>query len=349
MKIAITGEMGFLGYHLIQYYKWIKGDEVISLGRNYLDNIELLKDCNLLIHCAGVNRGDNVYTDNIEITNELVESLEKNNIEISIKFTSSTQEDNQSDYGKAKKYTNSILRKYCNGCGSTFESYRIPNLFGPFGKPNYNSFINTYCYNLVNGIDSKYNDNMVTLCYVYDAIKVIDNQKQEFESTIISVVDVYNLLCEFHELYSEKIIPSLTSKFNNNLFNTYRSFVEPLFEPKRHSDERGYLVELVKGFGSQTQVFFSVTKPGITRGNHFHFNKLERFCVLNGDAEIGIRKMGDDKIIKHNVSGDKNTIIDMPILHTHNITNVGETDLICVFWVNEVFDQNFPDTHFEVV
>lgn len=348
MKIAITGEQGFLGYHLTQYYKWVKQAEVISLGRDYLNNISLLKDCDLLIHCAGVNRGDDVYNSNIQLANNLVSALKNHNISIDIKFTSSTQEDLDNDYGKSKKECNVILNKYCSENGSNFKSYKIPNIFGPFGKPHYNSFINTFCYNLINNHPINYNDNMVSLCYVYDVIKSIDNDTP-FNITNISVKDVYFKLKSFHNDYSKGIIPNLNLEFDKNLFNTYRSFTSPEFTFNKHVDDRGHLVELVKGKGSETQMFFSTTKPNITRGNHFHFNKVERFCVLSGEAEISMRKIGTDKIYTYTVNGHDNKVIDMPILYTHNITNTCDENLICVFWVNEIFNPDKPDTFYETV
>ncbi len=349
MRVAITGEKGFLGYHLTQYYKWVKEYEVIELGRNYLDNIVLLKNCDLLIHCAGVNRGDNVFKGNISLAQNLVNALNDNNISIDIKFTSSTQEDDNNEYGNSKIKSKHILTDYCNKNNTKFESYKIPNIFGPFGKPNYNSFINTFCYNLINNIDITHNDNLVKLCYVYDVIKTIDDPIIEFNTTTISVSRVYHKLKSFHNDYSQGIIPNLTNNFDKNLFNTYRSFSSSLFKFEKHSDDRGHLVELVKGKGSETQVFFSTTKPNITRGNHFHFGKVERFCVLTGKAKISIRKIGSTKTVNYIIEGKDNKVIDMPILHTHNITNVGNEDLVCVFWVNEIFDPKNMDTYFEKV
>ena len=144
-------------------------------------------------------------------------------------------------------------------------------------------------------------------------------------------------------------IPKLVTNFDINLFNTFRSFSNSKFILQKHSDERGYLVELVKGENSETQVFYSITKPGVTRGNHFHFNKIERFCVLSGNAEIILRKVGTKEKISYNVKGSDNTVVDMPILYTHNITNVGKDDLICVFWVNKIYDSKNPDTYFNKV
>jgi len=348
MKIAITGEKGFLGYHLTQYYKWIKKYEVIKLGRNYLNNIRLLKDCDLLIHCAGVNKGKSVYQDNISLAQNLVNALNNHNIQIDIKFTSSIQEDSNNRYGNSKIKSKNILADYCNTNNTNFESYKIPNMFGPFGKPNYNSFISTFCYNLINNIKVKYNNNLVSLCYVYDVIKSIDSNI-EFNPITISVSEIYSKLNSFHKDYSQGIIPDLNNKFNKDLFNTYRSFSPSLFKFKKHLDDRGHLVELVKGKGSETQLFFSTTKTNITRGNHFHFKKIERFCVLSGKAKIIIRKVGDIKKNQYIINGDDNKVIDMPILHTHNITNIGNEDLVCVFWVNEIFNPINTDTYFEKV
>ena len=353
MNIAITGEKGFLGYHLTQYYKWIKGFEVIELGREYLKNINLLHGCDLLIHCAGVNRGENVYEGNISLAHELIQALKDNKIKIDIKFTSSVQEDNDKhldtpSYGNSKFESKILLQNYCNLNKTKFESYKIPNLFGPFGRPNYNSFINTFCYNIVNNKECQYNDNMVTLCYVYDAIKTIDNQT-EFNITSKTVKEIYKLLYNFHTDYSQGIIPNLTDTFEKNLFNTYRSFAPIEFKFESHVDDRGHLVELVKGRGSQSQVFFSTTKPGITRGNHFHFGKVERFCVLSGSAKISLRKIGDNKKNYYIINGNDNKVIDMPILYTHNISNIGDDELVCVFWVNEIFDPENTDTYFEKV
>lgn len=345
MTIAITGEKGFLGYHLTQYYKWVKQYQVVSLGRNYLENIRLLDKCDLLIHCAGVNRGDNVYEGNINLASELVSALEDNNIRIDIKFTSSTQVNRANQYGDSKLEAEKILQDYCTRNSTTLNTFYIPNLYGPFGKPNYNSFIATFCYNLNNNIECKYNTNLVDLCYVYDAIEAMD-LGMSFTANTVSVKDVFLKLKSFKEDYSQGILPNLTSRFDLNLFNTFRSYANNLFEFKRHSDDRGHLVELVKGRGSQTQVFFSTTKPGITRGEHFHFGKIERFCVLNGTASIKTRKIDSKEINEYIISGDDNKVIDMPVLFTHNITNVGKEDLICVFWVNEIYDTNNPDTYY---
>lgn len=351
MKVAITGETGFLGYHLTQYFKYQLKYDVVSLSRDYQTNIELVKDCDWLIHCAGINKELSATNNNSLLANELVNLLESYNIKINIAFASSVQEFRDTEYGLDKIQCNKILNAYCQDSNKKFISYKLPNLFGPFGKPNYNSVVATFCYNLVNGIDCQINDNEIQLCYVYDAIQTmsLNDDTHVYKTTKITIKDLYSKLYSYHTCYINGIIPKLTCKFDIQLFNTYRSFANNRHEFTRHTDDRGYLVELLKSYGSESQIFFSTTKPNITRGNHFHFNKIERFCVLKGSANISIRKLGTSEIISYNITDNMNTIVDMPILYTHNITNTGDSELICLFWTNEIFDKENPDTYFENV
>tara|TARA_Y100000114_G_scaffold120838_1_gene115868 strand:- start:1322 stop:2374 length:1053 start_codon:yes stop_codon:yes gene_type:complete len=350
MKIAITGASGFVGYHLSQYYKYVMGYDVIPVPMDL--NVDL-SECDLLVHCAGVNRGENIFKDNVEITKKLIDYLTTNNIKIDIKFTSSIQEDLDNDYGYSKKLCKQLLFSYCDKVNSKFTSYKIPNIFGPFCKPNYNSFISTFCYNLVNNIKSNFNSNKVDLIYINDVVKHIALSESElFDNSKINTVvvsEIHSLLEEIHTMYSSGIFPQMDNKFKWDLFNTYRSFTNNSFKFNKHTDERGSLIELIKSNLSPSQVFYSTTKPGFTRGNHFHFSKVERFCVIKGEAEISIRKIGSESVDKIIVNGNDNTVVDMPVLHTHNLKNVGNEDLVCIFWVNEIFDKENPDTYFEVV
>lgn len=347
MRIAITGERGFLGYHISQYLTYQLKHTVVSLGRDYQKQIDKIKDCDWLIHCAGVNRGVDVGKSNINIANELVYLLESNDISVNLVFISSTQEKYDNEYGNSKRECSIILKEYCQRKETEFIKYEVPNLFGPFGKPNYNSVVATFCYNAVQGLESKVSEDEVNLCYVIDAVKVISSFKPNiFEVKKVSVKALHDLIKGYHDQYSLGIIPLIEGEFELNLFNTYRSFAPCKHNLSRKTDNRGYLIELVKSMGSESQVFFSVTKPGITRGNHFHFRKIERFCILSGEAKVCMRKVGEDSIESYYISGETDSVIDMPVLYTHNITNVGKEDLICVFWCNEIFNQEDPDTYF---
>lgn len=348
MKVAITGETGFLGYHLTHYLHYHLGYEIVSLSRNYQNNIELIKGCDWLIHCAGINKGLTDNRNNSLLANELITLLKQHDVVIDIAYASSIQESHNTEYGNDKAVAGKILQDYCHDVNKKFISYKLPNLFGPFGKPNYNSVVATFCFNLINGIESQINDNNISLCYVNDAIQTItlDDRIHVYKTNKISVVQLYSKLNEFHKCYSAGIIPSLYTTFDVQLFNTYRSYANNKHVFKRHVDDRGYLLELLKSQGTESQIFFSTTKPNITRGNHFHFNKIERFCVLKGSANISLRKLGSDEIIQYIITDDMDTVIDMPVLYTHNITNIGDSELVCVFWTNEIFDKDQPDTYF---
>ena len=220
MKIAITGENGFLGHHLKNYFS--KKYEIIVLGRNYLDNLILIKDCDFLIHAAGINRSinpDEIFNKNILLSENLVKKLTELGIKINIKFISSIQETNNTVYGKSKKLSKEILQKYCDESKTLLESYSLPNLYGTNGKPNYNSFVNTFAYNIVNNIPSKINDNTIELCWVYDAISVIDNQTKNYKVTKTNIGEVYEILTNIH---NSTIVEN--TEFTNNLTEVYNFF-----------------------------------------------------------------------------------------------------------------------------
>jgi nucleoside-diphosphate-sugar epimerase len=218
MKIAITGENGFLGYHLTQYYK--QKAQVLSLSRNYLDNIQLVKDCDFLIHAAGVNRANSdkeVYEGNINLAIDLINKLTQLNIKIPIKFISSIQENNKNAYGNSKLEAKRILNEYCLLNGVKFESYSLPNLFGTHGKPNYNSFINTFCYNQVKNIPNNYNSSSISLCWVKDAIKVIDNQTHDYKLSTTTVEKVHYIISNFNSI-------SPNDEFSSYLYQIYKHY-----------------------------------------------------------------------------------------------------------------------------
>ena len=215
MKIAILGAYGFLGTHLSNYYLE-KGDTVIKLGKGY--NIAEAKGCDYLIHCAFIggskaNTSKKIYKDNIEITKQLINELEKNNIKIPIKFISSIQENNSTSlYGKAKKVSYNILNKFCNEKNINLESYKLPNLFGTGGRPYYNCFVYTFAYNIINNIKSNYNKNLISLCHVSDAIKVIDNKAKDYKLVDSTVDQVYNTLEDLNKNKNPK------NKFETQLY-----------------------------------------------------------------------------------------------------------------------------------
>ena len=276
-------------------------------------------------------------------------------------FSSSLQEDTNTLYGKAKKQARLQFERLSKELGFNFYFLKIPNVYGPFCKPNYNSFIATFSDRLVkNEKPNITQDNNVVLIYVNDLIdsmlQIFEDHSPKIDSGVlqeIKVSDVLKKLLSFKEGYLEKNeFPDLKTPFDLKLFNTFRSYIDlKTFFPKKHflySDKRGYFAELSRT-GSKSQSSFSITKPQITRGNHFHTRKIERFSVIKGKARIQIRKYLTNEIISFKLDGKNPSFIDMPVWYTHNITNIGEDELLTFFWINESFDENDPDTYMENV
>jgi UDP-2-acetamido-2,6-beta-L-arabino-hexul-4-ose reductase len=350
MKVYITGSSGFIGYHLTQYLKHRTDIEVLKSTGRFQDDIESISTCDFLVHLAGVNRGDNVYERNIEVTNDLVKLLKGFNNLPGLIFASSSQEGNGTPYGTAKKESVEILNSLYGE--RNIISLKIPNVFGPLCKPHYNSFVSTFSYILNEGDNPRIiDDNEVELVYITDLCEYVYSQiigaDNKMRTKKIHVSEVLKKLTEYNLDYnSNNTIPDMDSKFDVDLFNTFRSFSNPVRDLDRKSDDRGYLLECLRTKSSNSHIFYSITRPGITRGNHFHFRKVERFIIIKGSAEIEFQKPDTKGIERFTISGDDNKVIDIPVMNVHTLKNIGEDDLICAFWTNEIFDPNNPDTYF---
>ena len=368
-KIGITGRNGFIGTHIYNVLS-LQPDkyELIEIKQTHWDNVdhfyELINSCDAVIHLAGVNRHTNsdfIYDENIRLAELLVNILYKVKHPIQLIFSSSLQENTDTPYGKAKKKSRELFEKWSNDTGNIFWGCVIPNVFGPFGKPFYNSFVATFCYQLTHqGTPEIQTDAIVPLLYVGDLVAELEkilqlpvgNAYQEITaSKVLKVSDVLLQLQYFTEEYLHKgIIPELQDKFAIQLFNTYRSYIphEKLF-PKmyvEHSDNRGAFVELIR-LGIGGQVSFSTTLPGITRGNHFHTRKIERFSVIKGKAKMELKRYGCSEVHTFYLDGANPCYIDIPIWYYHNITNIGEDVLYTIFWISEQYNPDDADTYFE--
>ena len=371
MKIGITGQNGFIGYHLSQTLKYkFEKYVVVPFQRSFFEDSELLNSfvssCDVIIHLAGVNRADSneeVYNSNIQINTALNDALLTAKFKGHLIFASSSQEDSKSLYGKAKKESRFFLEQTTIELGGKFTGLIIPNIFGPFCKPNYNSFVATFCSKILNNETPEViQDGNVPLLYVgnlveqiLDVIKFQNEIKfKRIASDIeVKVSEVLILLNYFKESYLKaNTIPAFNNSFELQLFNTFRSYIDveavnPVALVK-HSDERGFFSEIIRTeIGGQFS--YSTTLPRITRGNHFHTRKIERFIVIQGHAKISLRKIGTDKVHEFLLSGEKPSYVDMPIWYTHNITNIGNDPLITSFWINEPYDPKDADTYFENV
>jgi UDP-2-acetamido-2,6-beta-L-arabino-hexul-4-ose reductase len=371
IRIGITGQSGFIGTHLYNFLE-LKKDEVIRIPFRddfFSDKKRLetfVKKCDVIVHLAALNRHNDpqtIYNTNLGLVKELIVALENTGSKPHILFSSSTQEERDNIFGKSKREGREQLADWAKKNGAVFTGMVIPNVFGPFGNPYYNSVVATFSHQLSHNETPKIDvDASLRLIYVGDLVQaiyyLITNKVNEKEFKIpptdeAKVSEILTLLLSFRDQYFERgIFPDLTDPFERNLFNTYACYIDyekyfP-FILKQSSDERGTFVETIK-LHSGGQVSFSTTKPGITRGNHFHTRKAERFAVIKGKARIQLRRIGTDKIMNFDLDGNSPSYVDMPIWHTHNITNISNEDLYTIFWIGEFYNPSDPDTFFEPV
>lgn len=368
MRIVISGHNGFIGGHLVRNISLHYSDaEIITLEKEDFKSENFngkIQKNDLIFHLAGVNRADSqeeVFNENKKLNTALLVHLNEIKFSGRLFFSSSLQEDTNSLYGKAKKEARLEFERLSEELGFEFYFLKIPNVYGPFCKPNYNSFIATFSDKLIkNETPNIIEDNTVVLVYINDLInsilQLLEDHSPKLGSDVLQelkVSEVLKKLILFKERYLEKDeFPELKTSFDLNLFNTFRSYIDlKNFYPKKHilhSDNRGFFSELSRS-GSKGQSSFSTTKPQITRGNHFHTRKIERFSVIKGKARIQLRKYLSDEIISFELDGENPSFVDMPVWYTHNITNIGENELLTFFWINEPYDENDPDTYMENV
>jgi UDP-2-acetamido-2,6-beta-L-arabino-hexul-4-ose reductase len=370
-RIGITGQNGFVGKHLFNTLGLDDGFELVVFENSFFENEETLDDfvkkCDVIVHLAALNRHENpqiIYDTNINLVLSLIASLKRTAIQCHVIMSSSTQEDNNNLYGQSKKEGRQLFEDWANESEGSFTGLIIPNVFGPFGKPFYNSVVATFCHLVANFQEPKIDtDSELKLIYVGELVKDIievikDNttitQSKSISPTYqIKVSEILNLLKTYQTQYiNNGEIPALNNTFELNLFNTLRCYMnlESTFPVKfkKNVDERGAFVEIIR-LGIGGQVSFSTTVPGITRGNHFHTRKIERFAVIKGKALIQLRQIGTDKVLNFKLDGNEPAYVDMPVWYTHNIKNIGEEDLYTNFWINEMYDPTDPDTYFENV
>jgi UDP-2-acetamido-2,6-beta-L-arabino-hexul-4-ose reductase len=370
-KIGITGQAGFIGTHLYNYFG-LKKDEFERIpfrdeffkDTNFMERF--VSQCDVIIHLAALNRHNDsqtIYDTNILLVNKLIAAMDKTGAKPHILFSSSTQEERDNMFGKSKREGRELLATWAERNKTTFTGLVIPNVFGPFGHPYYNSVVATFCHQVTHNEQPKIEvDAQLKLIYVGELVKVIDSvissqlSVREFKvphTAERKVTEILEMINRFKAEYMDKgMFPKLKDTFEINLFNTFRCYMDiPKYYPVKlikNTDDRGTFVETIKTqLGGQ--VSFSTTRPGITRGNHFHTRKIERFAVISGKARIQLRLIGTDEVINFDLVGSEPSYVDMPIWYTHNITNVGDDDVYTIFWINEFFDPNDPDTYYEPV
>jgi len=369
LKILISGHNGFVGRHLIRKIKCLKSKyEIDFLTKSNFQSSDLVNKIepnDIIFHFAGINRDDNdeeVYNKNNKINELLYLALEEIKFKGKLLFTSSIQEDSDTLYGKAKKKARLKFEEQSNSLGYKFYGIIAPNIFGPFCRPNYNSFISTFSSMIIdNKVPTIDNDKKVSLIYIGDFIdeiaKILYSDKPiDLNTELMNNYNVSEILMKlnmFNDLYINKgQIPNLNIHFDLCLFNTFRSYIDiNTFFPKKHEefkDDRGLFSELARSF-SKGQTSYSITKQNEVRGNHFHTRKIERFSVIKGKAKIQLREILSEEKHEFILDGSHPSYIDMPVWYTHNIQNIGDDDLITVFWINEHYKEETADTYLENV
>ena len=371
IKIGITGQEGFVGQHFYNTLGLFPNEfERIPYHIDFFNDESKLREfvdqCDVIIHLAAMNRHNDaqvLYDTNVGLVKKLIDALKNSTSGKHILFSSSSQEERDNLYGKSKKEGRELLAQWAEDHNGIFTGLVIPNVFGPFGHPFYNSFIATFSHQLTHNEQPRIEvDGSVNLIYVGELVQFIIDQIRAKNNNAVVVVphtsankvsEILSLLQDYKTQYFEKgSVPELKSKFELNLFNTFRSYIDiESHNPVKlvqHTDERGAFVEIIR-LGIGGQISFSTTVPGITRGNHYHTRKIERFAVIKGKALIQLRKIGTNEVLDFYLDGDEPAYVDMPIWYTHNIKNIGSEDLYTNFWINEFYDPTDADTYFEEV
>ena len=365
LKIGITGVSGLIGWHLRAFIEIQNIERLKVANRNTFQSkdalIEFVNGVDVIIHLAGKCRGSRIIESNNNIDHSLIEAIEASNTLPHIIFSSSTHiEINQSsEYAQSKILSAKNFQQWSSKTGSKFTNVIIPHVFGENGKAFHNSVVSTFCQQISDGekiklllyknLDLVHAQNLAKQIYEIARESIVGNVR--IKGVPIKVSQVMSKLIMFDQLYRKQLIPKFENNLDLELFNTYRSYLPKSFYPvyfEQHSDERGMLFEAVKTL-NKSQCFVSTTKPGITRGNHYHHEKIERFVVLSGRARSSLRKKYQNRVVEYLVDGDHPSYVDIPTFHTHKIENIGDSEMTVLFWSHQLYDPDDADTYFEEV
>jgi UDP-2-acetamido-2,6-beta-L-arabino-hexul-4-ose reductase len=367
MKLLLTGANGFVGRNLTVELR-NRGFTDLFLFDIDTDPVLLdiyTRECDFVFHLAGVNRPKDpgeFMAGNFGFTSVLLDALRKHGNKAPVLISSSTQAALDNPYGQSKRAGEELMRKYAAETGALVYVFRLPNVFGKWCRPEYNSAVATFCHNIARGLPIQVNDPTVimNLVYIDDVVKAFikcltvpaESGTDDFGKVepvhSIELGKIADLLYSFKESRSTLQVPDMSDAFTKKLYSTYLSYLPDdqfSYPLSMHVDQRGSFTEFLKS-GDRGQVSVNISKPGITKGNHWHHTKNEKFLVVSGKGVIRFRKIDSDSIIEYFVSGEKLEVLDIPVGYTHNIENLGDTDMVTVMWVNEIFDREHPDTFF---
>lgn len=366
MRILVTGAKGFIGKNLITELKNRKYTDIFEFDLD-TDPILLNKFCkesDFVFHLAGVNRPKDqseFMEGNFGFTSILLDLLRKYKNICPIMLSSSIQAELDNPYGNSKKSGEKLLINYGKETGAKALIYRFPNVFGKWCRPNYNSVVATFCHNIANDLPITVNDPSVVMNLVYiddvvneliNALEGKENRKVEFcEVSVVHSItlgEIADLIYSFKKSRGERSIPDMSDELTKKLYSTYLSYLPKekfSYELMMNIDSRGSFTEFIKTH-DRGQISVNISKPGITKGNHWHHSKNEKFLVVSGKGVIRFRKIDSDEIIKYFVSGDKMEVVDIPTGYTHSIENIGDTDMVTIMWATEIFEPEKPDTYY---
>jgi len=362
-RYAVTGSNGFLGWHLRAALQE-SGVDVervkVGTGFNLANATAAVSGTQRVVHIAGVNRGTDteVGEGNVLFATQLAGAIVSAEIAPGVvSYANSTQAGNGSVYGSAKADSAAILESAATKVGARFENVLLPNLFGEHGRPFYNAVTSTFSHLLAQGeMPTVEHDKLLTLLHVQNAADLLSGVRplagQAALENKIAVSQLLDRLRAISALYRTGEIPDVATAFDRDLFNTYRSYTFPQQAPvrlTRHADARGSFFEIIRSHGGPGQSSFSTTEPSISRGDHFHRRKIERFTVLAGRATIALRRLHSSEVVEFDVTGESPVAVDMPTMWSHKITNTGPGTLYTSFWTNDIFDPESPDTIAEAV
>ncbi len=366
MKILVTGSSGFIGKNLISELRNQGFTEILEydIDTDPEKLQEYTSQCGFIFHLAGVNRPQNqeeFMQGNFGFTSVLLDLLKKNNNKSPILITSSTQATLNNAYGESKKAGEDLMFEYSKTTGVPVYVFRLTNVFGKWCRPNYNSAVATFCHNTANNLALQINDRntLLKLIYIDDVISsfinILKNSTSETGTHLfinpeyeITLGDIVDLLKSFKDSRENLQIPDMKDGFEKKLYSTYLSYLpenEFSYFLKMNVDERGSFTEFLKT-KERGQVSVNISKPRITKGNHWHHSKNEKFLVVSGQGVIRFRKIDSSDILEYFVSGEKLEVVDIPVGYTHNIENLGNDDMVTIMWANESFDKEKPDTYF---
>lgn len=380
MNILVTGAQGFMGKNLVATLEAIRDGKDKSHG--LMNDLNILpydldtdpallddycRQADFICHLAGVNRPqdpEEFMEGNFGFTSTLLETLKKHDNNAPVLITSSVQAALDNPYGRSKKAGEDLMFSYSEETGTPVYVYRLPNAFGKWSRPNYNSAIATFCHNIARGLPITITDRDISLNLVYiddivtEIIRAIkgDATRSDVFCEVqpvhqVTLGEIADLLHGFYESRWSLQVPQLDNPLVKKLYSTYLSFLPEdafAYSLTTHTDPRGSFTEVLRT-PDRGQVSVNISKPGITKGNHWHHTKNEKFLVVQGHGIVRFRKIGEEKVIEYPVNGEALKVVDIPTGYTHNIENIGNENMVTLMWANEMFDPEKPDTFFEEI